>query len=87
LSRKVREMPVEKLTVIEGPMAGFDENSGPIESAGSWMRSHGISPGFVMLGGLAGAVFAGSGEGMIRGGAKWALLFGLGNWIYSRCGR
>ena len=78
-------MPVEKLTVIEGPMAGLGQNPGPIESAGNWMRSHGISPGLVALGGLAGAAF--SGPTMLSGALKWAILFGLGSWVYNRCGR
>ena len=74
-------MAVEKLTVIEGPMAGLGENPG----VGEWMRSNGISPGLVALGGLAGAALCR--DGMLRGAMRWMILFGFGSWIYSGCSR
>lgn len=75
-------MAVEKLTVIEGPMQGLGENPGVTD----WMRTNGISPGLVALGGLAGAALSGRGS-MLHGALKWALLFGLGSWVYNRCSR
>lgn len=77
-------MAVEKLTIIEGPMSGLGQNPGALESTGAWMRSHGISPGLVALGALGGAALT---RGSMMGGAvKWAFLFGLGSWIWYRCG-
>lgn len=74
-------MGVEKLTVIEGPMAGMGENPGIVD----WMESKGISPGLVALGAVAGAAF-GSGS-MLGCAIRWAILFGLGSWVYNRCSR
>lgn len=78
-------MPVEKLTVIEGPMAGLEDNPGIIEDTANWMRSNGISPGLVALGGLAGAAF-GSGS-MLGCAIRWSIFFGLASWVHSRCSR
>jgi len=71
-------MAVEKLTVIEGPMGAIEENGGFT----GWMQSKGISPGAVALGALAGAAFA-QGD-MLKGAAKWALLFGAGSWVWNK---
>lgn len=78
-------MGVEKLTVIEGPMAGVEQNPGALESTGDWMRSHGVSPMAVGLGALAGAAMT-RGD-MLSGAAKWALLAGIGSAFWNRCAR
>jgi hypothetical protein len=75
-------MAVEKLSIIEGPMAGFEEN-GPIERADDWMRSHGIIPAYVALGALAGAAFGG--PDMLRGAAKWGLVVAGASFVLHKC--
>lgn len=75
-------MAVEKLMVVEGPMYGLNDNPGSIESVGSWMRSNGINPAYVVIGGLAGAVI--HSNKMIHGALKYALLVGAGSYLLSR---
>jgi len=75
-------MAVEKLMVVEGPMYGFDDNLGAIESASEWMRSNGINPAHVVIGGLAGAVL--NSEKMVHSAVKWALLVGAGSYLLNR---
>lgn len=76
------DMAVEKLSIVEGPMYGIDDNPGAIEQAGDWMRSNGINPAYVAIGALAGAVM--NQKNMVHGAAKWALLIGAGSFLLHR---
>jgi hypothetical protein len=61
------DMAVEALTIVEGPMANFEENPGPLD----WMRNRGINPAYVGVGALVGALFDRS---LVWGGLKGALV-------------
>jgi len=78
-------MAVEKLSIIEGPLAGVEENGtdGAIERAGNWMQAHGITPAYVGLGALAGAAFGG--PSMLRGALKWSVLVAGASYLVHQC--
>jgi len=78
-------MPVEQLAIVEGPLAGVDnETRLPIiPAACEWMNGHGIKPLWVVGGGVAGALLS---EETLKGAAKGMALAAVASWVLSRCG-
>lgn len=73
-------MAVEALTIVEGPMANFDENPGPLD----WMRDRGINPAYVGVGALVGALLD---RNLLWGGLKGALVVAGVSYVCSQSRR
>lgn len=64
-------MAVEALTIINGPLAGVEEN-GVVNELTTWMRSNGIKPAYVGIGALVGALM--SRRGLAAGAVVGAAI-------------
>lgn len=71
-------MAVEALTIINGPLAGVEEN-GIIDQATGWMHQNGIKPTYVGVGAVAGALL--SRGGSVNGAIKGAAVVFLGSFL------
>jgi len=74
-------MAVEALTIVNGPLAGVEEN-GIVDRATVWMNQNGIKPAYVGIGAIAGA-FLGRG-GMVDGAVKGAAIVFIGSFLWHK---
>ena len=71
-------MAVEALTIINGPLAGVDEN-GIVDRTTEWMHQNGIKPTYVGIGAVAGALLGQ--KGFVSGAATGAGIVFLGSFL------
>lgn len=74
-------MAVEALTIINGPLAGVEEN-GSIVQVTNWMRRNGINPTYVGIGAVVGALA--SRRGMAAGALCGAAIVFTGSALWDQ---